>query len=517
MEIVFVGNISKDTIKNNYNNIKTVFGGSALYSSLACKFCNDKLNIGVLGKTNEDLINVIEKNNISFLGEKVDICTEFNIDEEKDSCYGKNYKKISTSKKINTEHLHISFRKGVDIEEVLNNENIKYNTLSVDVMIYSVNEIKEKLFRYAKKINIFFCKLEEYVIIKDYVKDIKIKIITNGPNPIIIINNEKVKVLKVKGVKKPKSTTGAGDSFIGGFLSEWVKSKNVENATIVGRDISKISLKDFGPVNLRKNNKTLKDDNKFYFLPKNIIIIGNSCAGKSTIVNEWNKYFNIYKNIDDIIPLKEVFDLDDEVRENEKILFEKGYKKNIKYIKKILNQYKKDYPNIKFNTIKNLNGKGHDIINPKLWDEILKFSIVEDFDVTGENIIQLARGKDENYEKMFNKNGYINPINYILESSSNKEDNLIIYIYSDFKNRIYRNIKREEKGEHFVSETTMENVYKEEYFKNLVKNQVYVYNEIKTPFIIINNKEVNELEIEKAMKKIINKIIRKYNKYKEQI
>ena len=46
-------------------------------------------------------------------------------------------------------------------------------------------------------------------------------------------------------------------------------------------------------------------------LPKNIIVVGNSCAGKTTFIDFFKSFYNIYTDIDDLAPLLEMFMIDD--------------------------------------------------------------------------------------------------------------------------------------------------------------------------------------------------------------
>jgi len=76
-------------------------------------------------------------------------------------------------------------------------------------------------------------------------------------------------------------------------------------------------------------------------LPDNIVVIGNSCAGKTTFVDYFKEYYNIYSDIDDLSPLLETFMLDDLLHQNKTEEFKK-IKDKLKYVKKICKEYNTD-------------------------------------------------------------------------------------------------------------------------------------------------------------------------------
>lgn len=507
-DIIYVGNISKDTIINDENSNNSL-GGSAIYSSFASKSLNSNLKIGIIGNADENTVKKINSNGIDFLGNKVKNMTEFLIDESNKKCIGKNYTDVEyTGEKIKTNHLHISFRKGVDIDSIFSENKIQYNTLSADIMIYSINYIMPYLKKYSSKIDILFCNLDEYKIIKEKIKYIKNICITNEDKPVIILNKNENYTEYIKSVKNIQSTTGAGDSFIGGFLAEYVKSHDLKESLKNGVEIARKSITEIGPIT--EKYKTT-NNNEIYTLPQTVIVIGNSCAGKSTFINYFNNNFEIYDNIDDLNPLLEVFNIDDELREKN------DFMENVKYANDIVEEYKKSLNNIKFYTQKAKNGNGHDIIRPELWDKILLYATKNN--TKGNIIIQFARGNDKLYEEELKRNPYDYGLKNIIENVKNKEQCIIINLKADLNERIKRNECRKNEGGHFVSEDTMKNVYKNDIFKYETKNNFKIknINNVNIPVFILNNRNIENLEKRKSFyNKQIKKIIKMYNKYKEE-
>lgn len=150
IDICFVGNSSIDIIKNKTIR-KTVYGGSAIYSSLSCRNSSNK-KIAILSTVNKNLKNLLDNKKIELIGNISEEITIFEIDEEFGSC--KFVKKIENNIKgsnIDTDYLHVSFRKGVDIDAILKNSGIKYNHLTIDVMIHSLKEFIPIIQKYEKK------------------------------------------------------------------------------------------------------------------------------------------------------------------------------------------------------------------------------------------------------------------------------------------------------------------------------------------------------------------------------
>ena len=251
-------------------------------------------------------------------------------------------------------------------------------------------------------------------------------------------------------------------------------------------------------------------------MPKNLIVIGNSCAGKSTFVRIFEKYYNLYINIDDYGPLLEIFKLDDKIRQDEAIVLNKEIEKNINYCSEIIEEYRRDYPNIKYYTKISENLKGHEILRPILWDLILEYSLKKEKEEN--KIIQFARGKDKLYESEFGRDVYKRSITKIYENIENAQETIIVNLIAPLENRINRNLERERKGGHYVSESTIKQIYDKDYFisENYKEYNVIKIKDKKVLVINILNNQLKEEEIEKNIYLKIERILKKYNKFMEE-
>lgn len=110
-------------------------------------------------------------------------------------------------------------------------------------------------------------------------------------------------------------------------------------------------------------------------------------------------------------------------------------------------------------------------------------------------------------------------MNIILDELDNKDNTIIINLISDLKIRKKRNRLRYKNGGHFVSEDTMDNVYKDDIFKyeKIDSNKGFInLSEKKYPvYIINNNKMLSEIELKKFLIDNIIEFIKYYKKFKE--
>ena len=510
IDVCFVGNSSIDLISSS-NVSKRVYGGSAIYSAFACRSLSNK-KIGIISNVNTDLKKELDSRNIMLFGNILKDINSFEINEDFGTCVFLN--EIDTSIDFNqiieVDYLHVSFRKGVDVDNIINNSKIKFNHLSIDVMIHSVDSYIEVIKKYIEKIELIFCNSEEYKVLKEKIISLPKVIVTNEDKSVIVVEKNKNISYNVPQNVIVTSSTGAGDTFIGGFLSEYSSGQNIDKSVSKGISIASYSVTNFGPID--KVFKVNYIANKIE-LPKNIIVIGNSCAGKTTFVNYFKSLYSIYTDIDDLAPLSEMFMIDDVSLKNDFDDF-KELRHKIIYMDDIYEEYLNDFSNIKHYSITSNSGNGHDIINPKLWDIILKKSIKHL--KNDNNIIQFSRGKDKNYEKMYGDDVYGRSLKIIMDELDNKSKTIIINVVSDLEIRKKRNRIRFEKGGHFVSEDTMNNVYKDDIFKfekiDLNRGFIIINNKKYPVYTINNNRMMSSVELNNYLQYNVDKILEYYKK-----
>lgn len=513
IDLCYVGNSSNDEIIVN-NEVYNTLGGSCIYSSFSSRTSFDG-RIAIISKVNKDTNLLLKEKQIEFYGTIVDRMTEFMIDESKSICISQFYNvdKIKLEEKIDINHLHISLRKGVDVQQILGNDLLNYKHLSIDVMIHSVVDFIPIIEKYASKIEILFCNINEYNIIKKYIKDIPLVIVTNEAKPVFIITPTNTISYNVPSVNNIKSTTGAGDSFIGGFLSKYLINQDIDESISQGIYNSGRSIENIGPLACKQLN--INEIIRSQLLPNNMIVIGNSCAGKTTFIDYFKNLYDIYSDIDDLEPLLETFMLDDLLYQN-KIEEFKKIKNKIKYVNKIWEEYNDNINSINHYTKPAELGEGHDIIRPILWDYIIKYSVINS---EKHNIIQFSRGCDELYDIEFSENAYFHSIKGFINDLQNSDNCIIVNLVSSLELRKNRNKIRFENGGHYVSDETMNNVYSKDIFEYTKIEDNFGYlivdDKIIPVYTIVNNKTLNEFEMNGFLEYNVNEVIKYYNDFKE--
>lgn len=513
IDLCYVGNSSNDKIIIN-NKVYNTLGGSCIYSSLSSRTSFDG-RIAIISKVNRDTNILLKEKEIEFYGTIVDRMTEFMINESKSTCVSQFYNtdEIKLEEKIDVNHLHISLRKGVDIKNILENDLLSYKHLSIDVMIHSVVDFIPIIEKYASKIEILFCNISEYNIIKKYIEDIPLIIVTNEAKPVLAITSSNIISYNVPSINNIKSTTGAGDSFIGGFLSKYLINQDINESISQGIYNSGKSIEGIGPLSYKhlRVNEIIKS----YLLPNNMIVIGNSCAGKTTFINYFKNLYDIYSDIDDLKPLIETFMLDDLLYQNKIEKFKK-VKNKLKYANSIWEEYNDNINSINHYTKPAKFGDGHDIIRPILWDYIIQYSVINSEKY---NIIQFSRGCDKLYDLNFSENAYFRSIKGFINNLQNNDNCIIVNLVSDLEIRKDRNRIRFENGGHYVSEDTMNNVYSKDIFEYTKIGYNFGYliveDKIIPVYTIINNKTLNKFEMNSFLEYNVNSIIKYYNEFKE--
>jgi sugar/nucleoside kinase (ribokinase family) len=512
LDIIYIGNCSIDNIATANRAESSVFGGSALNSSLACRAISD-LRIGIISAIGDDFDLSCLGDDIAFYGQKYSGSSNvFHIDESRGACSlsSGEYLKIDCSKKIHTKHLHISFRKGVDVDRILSMSEITYETLSIDVMIHSMDSAIKSIQKYGKKIDTLFCNKNEYAYIQEHIKYISKIVITNEERPVISIVDGRVTIYPVQQIAEKMfvSSTGAGDSFIGGFLGRYISRHSVDEAVFAGIAVANESLRYFGNLHLSKKRiaqrfQTLKRRNCLLKMPTNIIVIGAACSGKTTLIKAITSLCGIYKNVDDLAALQEVFLLDDMLSEGRIEEFIKFQNKLI-FSRDIWDEYNRDLKKHDRYTSKAMN-RGHNIERPILWDKILQSTVAQ---ANSQNIIiEFSRGYDAGYQKEVSNDVYQRSIGIILKSLPVKSDPnvLAINIHASFGLRKKRNSYRFLQGGHYVADETMNTVYKKDvYIGDAVSRRVSIID-------ITNNRQLESGMKDNSFLDMAAKVIKKYN------
>lgn len=526
-DLVYAGNISRDKYIDTGNEY---WGGSGFHSAIASALLGEK-KVGVISGVGEDFDEEIFRilGIININGKlKKERCNVFQTDSVNSSfkLSGEYYLPYpSVTERIFARHLHISLRKGVPVEDILSNPMIRFDSLSVDVMYSSIDYAMDMICRFKERISMIFCNLKEYEQIKEHISTI-LTIVTNEHRPVMLWKDGILQqMFIVPYCDKIIRTDGAGDSFIGGFLSI-PRRMNLHGNIIRGIAMSWTAVAcerryELTHEELSYALKMVEDTNlkSIKKVPRHIIVIGNPCSGKTAFTDYIIDYFSdYYISIDDYGALQDVFMLDDCIRLNSSIpetlndFKIKGKAKKV--TDEYLNLYERSVLESSLYTIPNSNG-GHDICRPELWDIILEESLLH---CSSEKnyIFQLSRGTDQQYMcyKSISKCQVYDAALLTIIRKLNCPDNevLIVNLTANYETRILRNKHRALSGGHYVSDTAMKNIYAEDAFAQKCpdKSGIFTIDTFAIPYITIDN-NLEADNISRHFLEITHNVLDRYN------
>lgn len=292
-KVLIVGSIAFDSIKTHKASAKNVLGGSASYSSIASSFFAPTKLVATVGK------DFTQKHIAIFKKRGVDL-ESLEIKEGKtftwSASYDKDFKNATTlSTKLNVFSDFYPKIQPQDIDtEVVFLANIapslqlevlkqlkKPRLIACDTMNLWIHNNKPELLKLLKKVHILFVNEAEarqlsgsYNLIEAGRKILKmgpqIAVIKLGPNGALLVSKDCLCQIPPYLVEYPKDTTGAGDSFGGGFVGylasvkNWQDLKHIKRALAMGSVVASFAIESFSvsklaSVNREIINKRLKE------------------------------------------------------------------------------------------------------------------------------------------------------------------------------------------------------------------------------------------------------------------
>lgn len=252
--LLFCGNSSIDHIITP-TGTRNVLGGSACNSAVAA-LLSGKKSISLLSSVGNDFpIDTLDRLGIDVSHTKIyDRCSNIFIMDEinnRISLFNPEYLPIKIPEYLDVKHLHVSCRKGVPFQEAF--QKINAETYSLDIMWSSVKDFLPELSDCLTKADFLFCNDDEYNIL------CKNNINNHFSDNLNIFITDKTGVTYQKGKYKRHfqtvkvspiiSTVGAGDTFLGGFLS-YYDGKNIDNAVYNGLAMASTSIQNFGNLHI---------------------------------------------------------------------------------------------------------------------------------------------------------------------------------------------------------------------------------------------------------------------------
>ncbi|MBS1596098.1 MAG: carbohydrate kinase family protein [Bacteroidetes bacterium] len=266
--IAFIGNASIDEITTARGKF-TSYGGSAVNSSLAASLLTDEsIYLTTAFGYDYPTHKFDSLKGISLEFSRIDemASNRFLINEVDDtlSFVNEKYLDIILNKQLIAGHVHLSCRKGVNPIQLLS--ALHFDSLSIDVMKFSLTTMWEDIVTLAKKATVCFCNREEYQTLMEQREQMKsLTFIVTHRDGVDIFSGDSEINVALKSVPEIdfQSTTGAGDTFLGGFLASYTRYGDLHKAALSGQVVAKYSLAAFGNWHLyHMKDEILKEINK---------------------------------------------------------------------------------------------------------------------------------------------------------------------------------------------------------------------------------------------------------------
>ena len=288
-EILVVGSVAFDTIENANGRVKRVLGGAASYSSICASYYAQPSIVAVVGT------DFTEADRAPFIKRGVDL-TGLEIKKGKTFHWGGSYDKdfntavtkftdlnvfqdfnpVLTAEQKNAKAVFLA---NIDPELQLSvlKQVKKPRLVACDTMNYWISSKKETLMKVIKKIDILFLNetearqlTGEYNLVKAgrllLKQGVKYAIIKLGSNGSMLVSKKGIAQLPPYILEHVHDTTGAGDTFGGGFTGYLASQKNwntlqaIKRAMMIGNVMASFTIESFSVDRLA--NLTRRDINK---------------------------------------------------------------------------------------------------------------------------------------------------------------------------------------------------------------------------------------------------------------
>ena len=273
-EVLVVGSVAFDTIDNANGSVKRVLGGAASYASVCASYFAQPSIVAVVGT------DFTEQDRAPFVKRKVDL-SGLQVKEGKTFHWGGSYDKdfntavthftdlnvfenfnpVLTEEQKNAKAVFLA-----NIDPTLQLSVLKQvkkpRLVACDTMNYWISSKKKELLQVVKKIDIFFLNetearqlTGEYNLIKAgnmlLAQGVKYVIIKLGSNGAMLVSKKGLVQLPPFVLEHVHDTTGAGDTFGGGFtgylasLKNWNSLQASKRAMMIGNVMASFTIESF--------------------------------------------------------------------------------------------------------------------------------------------------------------------------------------------------------------------------------------------------------------------------------
>ena len=291
--MLVVGSVAFDTIDNANGSVKRVLGGAASYASICASYFVQPSIVAVVGT------DFTEKDCAPFIKRGIDL-SGLEMKEGKTFHWGGSYDKDFNTAVTKFTDLNVFqdfnpvlslqqqqakavFLANIDPELQLSVlKQVKHpHLVACDTMNYWIASKKEALLKVIKRVDILFLNetearqlTGEYNLIQAgkmlLGKGVKYVIIKLGSNGSMLVSKKGIAQLPPYILEHVHDTTGAGDTFGGGFtgylasLKTWDTLKSIKRAMMIGNVMASFTIESFSVDRLagltqRDINKRLKE------------------------------------------------------------------------------------------------------------------------------------------------------------------------------------------------------------------------------------------------------------------
>lgn len=292
-EVLVVGSVAFDTIDNANGSVKRVLGGAASYASVCASYFAQPSIVAVVGT------DFTEKDRAPFIRRGVDL-SGLQVKEGKTFHWGGSYDKDFNTAVTKFTDLNVFqnfnpvltpqqqnakavFLANIDPELQLSvlKQVKKPRLVACDTMNYWISSKKDTLLKVIKKMDILFLnETEARQLTGEYnlitagkmllAKGVKYVIIKLGSNGSMLVSKKGIAQLPPYILEHVHDTTGAGDTFGGGFtgylasLKTWDTLKSIKRAMMIGNVMASFTIESFSVDRLagltqRDINRRLKE------------------------------------------------------------------------------------------------------------------------------------------------------------------------------------------------------------------------------------------------------------------
>ena len=279
--VIIVGSMAFDNIKTHKSSVKRVLGGSASYSSIAASFFAKPKVIAVVG-------NDFTKKHIKPFRDRGIDTSGIEVKEGKTFTWAAQYDKDFKNATTLCTELNVfadfapELKPGDDAPDALFLANIsprlqlevlkqvkKPRLTACDTMNLWIKNNKTQLLKLLKAIDIIFlneAEARQLTGIHNLIKagksilkiGPKVVVIKLGPNGALLLMKEAMFQVPPFLIEEPVDTTGAGDSFGGGFVGylasvkNWNNIKHIKKALAYGTVLASFAIESFSVKKLAK-------------------------------------------------------------------------------------------------------------------------------------------------------------------------------------------------------------------------------------------------------------------------